>query len=256
MVAPAGWILDRAYQCPIYNVTGPSGQTAVVFGNLATATDTVVLIHGMASSKERFLSFALQCVDAGKAVIACDLPFHGERRVEPFASIMLYPPHPHFMKVCANVCKQLLDELPELLTALQVTQPVTVLGHSLGGRIAYHMALRRLDVRRVICVGAPIGVEAIPKGSTFTEKDHAYWNPIDPFAGTGALLPVPITFIHGAADKVCPLFTIERLQQLVKETAPTVPFEILVVPDTGHEFTGPIRAAAFTVVTSESRTSH
>lgn len=255
MYVSAGWKLDWAYQCPIYNVTGPSGQKAIVFGNLATTTDIIVLIHGIASSKERFLSFALQCADAGKAVIACDLPFHGDRRVEPFGSIMLYPPHPHFMKVCANVCKQFLDELPELLTALQVTEPVTVLGHSLGGRIAYHMALRRLHVRRVICVGAPIGIESIPKGATFTEKDQVHWNPVDPFADTHALLPIPITFIHGAVDKVCPLFPIERLQQLVKETAPAVSFEILVVPDTGHEFTGPLHAAAFTLVMSDTATS-
>jgi vacuolar-type H+-ATPase subunit H len=57
---------------------------------------------------------------------------------------MLYPPHPHFMKVSATVCNTLLAELPETLNAIGVTKPVTALGHSLGGRIAYHMALRNL----------------------------------------------------------------------------------------------------------------
>jgi pimeloyl-ACP methyl ester carboxylesterase len=183
-------------------------------------------------------------VAAGKAVVAVDLPFHGERRSEPHGSIMLYPPHPHFMKVSATVCNTLLAELPGTLDAIGVTKPVTALGHSLGGRIAYHMALRNLAVKRVICVGSPIGVESIPKGANFTEKDYGYWQEIDPFAGTESIRRVPITFIHGANDKVCPLFTIERLQGLIHETSPDVIFEIKVIPDAGHELVGALEAAA------------
>lgn len=244
MTTPAGWASSRAVSTCIKTWKGPQGQTAVTFGDVHSAEDVVLMIHGMAGCKERFLSLALSCVDAGKAVIAVDLPYHGERRTEPHGSIMLYPPHPQFMKVSASVCNTLLDELPSTLDALGVTNPVTVLGHSLGGRIAYHMALRNLPVSRVICVGSPIGVESIPKGSTFTEKDHGYWKDIDPFAGTSDIRRVPITFIHGEKDKVCPLFTIERLQGLVKETSPDVAFTIKVIPDAGHELVGALEAAA------------
>jgi len=100
------------------------------------------------------------------------------------------------MKVSATVCNTLLAEIPATLDAIGVTKPVTALGHSLGGRIAYHMALRNLAVKRVICVGSPIGVESIPKGATFTEKDYGYWQEIDPFAGTESIRRVPITFIQ------------------------------------------------------------
>ena len=106
------------------------------------------------------------------------------------------------------------------------------------------LPLRNLEVKRVISVGSPIGVESIPKGSTFTEKDHGYWKDIDPFAGTESIRRVPITFIHGEKDKVCPLFTIERLQELVNETSPDVKFAIKVIPDAGHELTGALEAAA------------
>ncbi len=244
MSTSAGWVSSPAITAAVVRWTGPQGQTVVTFGDVRTADDVVLMIHGMAGSKERFLPLALACVDAGKAVIAVDLPYHGERRTEPHGSIMLYPPHPHFMKVSATVCNTLLSELPGILDAVGVKSDVTVLGHSLGGRIAYHMALRTLAVSRVICVGSPIGVESIPKGSTFTEKDHGYWKDIDPFAGTESIRRVPITFIHGEKDKVCPLFTIERLQGLVNETSPDVKFDIKVIPDAGHELVGALEAAA------------
>ena len=244
MSTSAGWVSSPAITAAVVRWTGPQGQTVVTFGDVRTADDVVLMIHGMAGCKERFLVLALACVDAGKAVIAVDLPYHGERRTEPHGSIMLYPPHPQFMKVSASVCNTLLSELPGILDAVGVTSDVTVLGHSLGGRIAYHMALRNLAVSRVICVGSPIGVESIPKGSTFTEKDYGYWQEIDPFAGTESIRRVPITFIHGANDKVCPLFTIERLQGLINETSPDVKFDIKVIPDAGHELVGALEAAA------------
>lgn len=244
MSTSAGWVSSPAITAAVVRWTGPQGQTVVTFGDVRMADDVVLMIHGMAGSKERFLPLALASVDAGKAVIAVDLPYHGERRTEPHGSIMLYPPHPQFMKVSASVCNTLLSELPGILDAVGVTSDVTVLGHSLGGHIAYHMALRNLAVSRVICVGSPIGVESIPKGSTFTEKDHGYWKDIDPFAGTESIRRVPITFIHGEKDKVCPLFTIERLQGLIHETSPDVKFDIKLIPDAGHELVGALEAAA------------
>lgn len=244
MPTSAGWLSSPAVTAAVVRWTGPQGQTVVTFGDVAASDDVILMIHGMAGCKERFLALALACVDAGKAVVAVDLPYHGERRTEPHGSIMLYPPHPQFMKVSASVCNTLLAELPGILDAVGVTSDVTVLGHSLGGRIAYHMALRNLPVSRVVCVGTPIGVESIPKGSTFTDKDHGYWKDIDPFAGTENLRRVPITFIHGEKDKVCPLFTIERLQALVQDTAPDIKFDIKIIPDAGHELVGPLEAAA------------
>lgn len=247
MSAAAGWVASKALTAAVVRWTGPQGQTVVTFGDVAASDDVILMIHGMAGCKERFLALALACVDAGKAVVAVDLPYHGERRTEPHGSIMLYPPHPQFMKVSASVCNTLLSELPGILDAVGVKTDVTVLGHSLGGRIAYHMALRNLAVSRVFCVGSPIGVESIPKGSTFTEKDHGYWKDIDPFAGTENLRRVPITFIHGEKDKVCPLFTIERLRDLVKGTAPDVEFDIKIIPGAGHELVGELE----TVVLAE-----
>jgi len=238
-----GWTSTPALTAAIVRWNGPRGQTVLTFGDVAASDDVILMIHGMAGCKERFLALALACVDAGKAVVAVDLPYHGERRTEPQGSIMLYPPHPQFMKVSASVCNTLLSELPGILDAVGVKTDVTVLGHSLGGRIAYHMALRNLAVSRVICVGSPIGVESIPKGSTFTDKDYNYWKDIDPFADTENLRRVPITFIHGEKDKVCPLFTIERLQTLVRGTAPDVPFEVKVIPDAGHELVAVLETA-------------
>lgn len=244
MSTSAAWVASAALTATMVRWTGPKGQTVLTFGDVAASNDVILMIHGMAGCKERFLALALACVDAGKAVVAVDLPYHGERRTEPHGSIMLYPPHPQFMKVSASVCNTLLSELPETLTAVGVKSDVTVLGHSLGGRIAYHMALRNLPVSRVVCVGTPIGVESIPKGSTFTEKDYGYWKDIDPFAETENLRRVPISFIHGENDKVCPLFTIERLQALVHETAPDINFDIRVIPEAGHELVGRLEAAA------------
>lgn len=163
MADATGWISTPALTTTVVRWTGPKGQTLVTFGDISNASEVILMIHGMAGCKERFLGLALACADTGKAVVAVDLPYHGERRTEPHGSIMLYPPHPQFMKVSAGVCNTLLSELPEMLTAIGVRQDVTVLGHSLGGRIAYHMALRNLAVSRVICVGTPIWCRVYPQ---------------------------------------------------------------------------------------------
>ena len=64
MSETTGWLETPAVTASIVRWTGPQGQTVVTFGDVRTAYDVVLMIHGMAGSKERFLPLALACVNA------------------------------------------------------------------------------------------------------------------------------------------------------------------------------------------------
>ncbi len=120
----------------------------------AAPTDIVIYQHGVTSAKENAYAFAKNLVDKGLAVIAIDLPLHGERSLDssrsansdPLAYINLT-----YLAVARDNLRQSILDVLGLRAALTVSQPqftgtplssinvrngstkVRMLGHSLGG---------------------------------------------------------------------------------------------------------------------------
>ncbi|BCI78129.1 VolA/Pla-1 family phospholipase [Vibrio cholerae] len=122
--------------------------------NGSTPTNIVIYQHGVTSAKENAYAFAKNLTAAGLAVIAIDLPLHGERSLDstrsansdPLAYINLT-----YLAVARDNLRQSILDVLGLRAALTVSQPlftgtplssinvrngstkVRMLGHSLGG---------------------------------------------------------------------------------------------------------------------------
>lgn len=119
----------------------------------STPTDIVIYQHGVTSAKENAYAFAKNLTAAGLAVIAIDLPLHGERSLDstrsansdPLAYINLT-----YLAVARDNLRQSILDVLGLRAALTVSQTlftgtplssinvgtgskVRMLGHSLGG---------------------------------------------------------------------------------------------------------------------------
>ncbi|GHY05675.1 lipase [Vibrio cholerae] len=119
----------------------------------AAPTDIVIYQHGVTTAKENAYAFAKNLTAAGLAVIAIDLPLHGERSLDstrsansdPLAYINLT-----YLAVARDNLRQSILDVLGLRAALTLSQPlftgtplsginvgtgskVRMLGHSLGG---------------------------------------------------------------------------------------------------------------------------
>ncbi|MCX9513088.1 lipase [Vibrio cholerae] len=119
----------------------------------STPTNIVIYQHGVTSAKENAYAFAKNLTAAGLAVIAIDLPLHGERSLDstrsansdPLAYINLT-----YLAVARDNLRQSILDVLGLRAALTLSQPffagtplsdinvgtgshVRMLGHSLGG---------------------------------------------------------------------------------------------------------------------------
>ncbi|WP_337909743.1 VolA/Pla-1 family phospholipase [Vibrio cholerae] len=123
--------------------------------NGSTPTNIVIYQHGVTSAKENAYAFAKNLTAAGLAVMAIDLPLHGERSLDstrsansdPLAYINLT-----YLAVARDNLRQSILDVLGLRAALTLSQPlftgtplsginvgtgskVRMLGHSLGGII-------------------------------------------------------------------------------------------------------------------------
>jgi abhydrolase domain-containing protein 6 len=87
--------------------------------------ETVFLIHGFQSNKDIWIRLARQLTKQYH-VIAIDLPAHGDSNI--------------LMEQSYTIPEQ-AKRVIAIMDALQLTHPVHVMGHSMGGAIAFHVAV-------------------------------------------------------------------------------------------------------------------
>lgn len=135
---------------------------------------TVVVLHGLFGSKRNWSSIARQLAPAFN-VYTVDLRNHGE---SPWDAQHDYP-------AMASDVAQLIEQ--------QVGLPVTLIGHSMGGKVAMYLALTRPDlVERLVVVDIP------PARSRGT----------------------PITYVH--AMQAVPLAKLSRRSEVEQALAETI----------------------------------
>ena len=86
--------------------------------------ETVLLIHGFQSNKDIWIRMAKQ-LTKNYHVIAIDLPAHGDSNI--------------LMDKSYTVPEQ-AKRVIAIMDKLQLTQPVHIMGHSMGGAISFHVA--------------------------------------------------------------------------------------------------------------------
>src|SRR5246127_937925 len=128
---------DRSY--PKYPVVRTSNgvRLAVCDTGPRTAEHTVVFLHGLClnqTSWERQITYLLRRYGRSVRVISYDHRGHGRSAAAPMNSYRI---------------DQLADDLAQVLTALEVTGPLTLVGHSMGGMTALAYLGRPVAARPV-----------------------------------------------------------------------------------------------------------
>jgi predicted alpha/beta-hydrolase family hydrolase len=122
------------------------------------------------------------------------------------------------------------DRLPVLIAAHRAALvdarsrhrgPVFLIGKSMGGRIGCHLALEE-PVAGVVCLGYPL------RGQRGQLRDEVL-----------VALRVPVLFVQGSRDPLCPLDLLERARGRM-----TAPSALLVVEGGNHSLEVGVRALA------------
>jgi len=134
-----------------------------------------VLLHGLTASPRTWREFARVRHERGENVLVPRLPRHGhaDRMSEALAGL---------------TSEELLAQGARILdAAAQLGEEIVLVGHSLGGSLALHVAHHDARVDRVVAVAPFLGLRLLPRdwhawARAVLEKTpnrFLYWNPID-----------------------------------------------------------------------------
>lgn len=123
--------------------------------------DTVFLIHGFQSNKDIWVRLARE-LTSRYHVIAIDLPAHGESTILPDRSYTVPEQAKRVMAIMA---------------AMKLEQPVHLMGHSMGGAIAFHVAVMAPERVKTLALVSSAGVIS-PTPSELWRQNQQGKNPL------------------------------------------------------------------------------
>jgi pimeloyl-ACP methyl ester carboxylesterase len=162
--------LDRA-EAPLLG----EEMHSVVLDRGVRAARVTVLLHGLTASPRTWREFARVRFERGENVLIPRLPRHGhaDRMSEALAGL---------------TSEELLAQGARILDAAALLgQEIVLVGHSLGGALALHVAHHDPRVDRVVAVAPFLGIRLLPRDwhawtravLERTPNRFLYWNPID-----------------------------------------------------------------------------
>lgn len=127
-----------------------AGTMHAMVANRGGPLPTLVVLHGLGSEISDYARLLWRLAPHFQRVVAIDLPGHGESELQTPVNLNNF----------VGALSETVDNL--------APGPIVVLGHSLGGMSAMHLALRRRDKVRsmVLCS---------PAGGPFTPQDREYY---------------------------------------------------------------------------------
>jgi carboxylesterase len=148
---------------------------SVVLDHGERAARVVVLLHGLSASPRTWREFARVRYAAGENVLVPRLPRHGhaDRMSEALAGLS---------------SDELIDHAERIIgAAAELGDEIVLVGHSLGGALALHLAHREARVTRAIAVAPFLGINRLPRdwhaiARSLLERApnrFLYWNPIE-----------------------------------------------------------------------------
>ena len=150
-------------------------RTALYHHGRRTAR-VVVLLHGLTASPRTWRDFALARRDRGETVLVARLPRHGHRDRRTRALTGLG-------------ADELTAASQRILTAAaSLGDEIVLVGHSLGGALALHLAHADERVDRAIAIAPFLGIRRLPHDAhrfvrALVERAPSfflYWDPLDP----------------------------------------------------------------------------
>jgi uncharacterized protein len=183
----------------------------------------VVIVHGAGSSKENHADFARLATAGGWAVLAFDLPGHGDSE----------PP-------MSGAAVEDVVAMARLLASQDGVDPgrVAVRGSSLGGFLAIHAAAASLQIAGVIAI-CPAGQEHLASGLRRGSFEMRVDDPLgleawllshDIGEAVEQIAPRPLILMHAEGDTQIPSDHSEELYDRARE-----PRKLIVAPGGAHQ---------------------
>jgi pimeloyl-ACP methyl ester carboxylesterase len=185
----------------------PTGDTWVAAWRWG-AGPAVLLVHGWEDDHHCFDAMIARLVASGQAVIAFDLPAHGDSGG---------------LRTALPAAAHAVADVAELLGPVRA-----VVGHSFGGAAATLAIAAGLEVERAVIMSSPVSVARVLDGVTArlglsAERRHGIEDALVQRVGVplellelepiAKRLHVPTLVVHSRDDRVVPFFAGVRLQR-------------------------------------------
>lgn len=226
------------------------GLAALTFAppEIASALDPqaplVFVLHGLGARKERHLDLCLRLARAGFVACMYDAPHHGERRTETAAALSGPPTTLEFAHAFADTVQGTVRDA-QILASYFGRQRYGVVGHSMGGFSATHLAIR--DVRAVVIVNISGSIDVTPPPNLAVEPEivNAYAE-ADPAGRAASIAPRPYLIVQGADDTIVLAAGAQRLYEAARPGYRDAPARLRldILPGIGHDWNEDIAARA------------
>lgn len=146
------------------------------------AAPTVLLVHGWACDAYVFRYNMPALADAGYRAVAIDLKGHG---------LSDKPTAAHEYTIDA-----LVEHLADVLDVLELDR-VALAGHSLGGSLVYHFALRYPQRARCVGLLSPVGLSGVPLMWLYKLVTPAFLAPLIKHVRSRAVVKIALRRVYG-----------------------------------------------------------
>jgi len=222
------------------------------------ALPAVILVHGLNSSKERNLAFAMHLANNGFLVILPDAYNHGDRGTSTFLRDLLTNTAKTIVDVIINTVEDIIRVVDYLCGERDDAdcEKIGMTGISLGAMITFTTGINEKRIKVLVPIIASGDLTTVASESSLTNEifninkidKEEILGPlvfkniiaqIDPVISPHAFFPRPLLMINGEKDTVFPINAVQRTIQAFKKAYSQSPemFKYIIVPDAGHEVT-------------------
>ena len=229
------------------------------------ALPTVIVVHGLASAKERNLAFAMQLANSGFLVVLPDVYNHGDRGSSTFLTDLFSNPVNTIFDAVTNTVDDIIRLIDYLCQERDDSdcEKIGITGISLGGIITFITGINERRIKVLVPILASGDLLTIAQESSLTQEIHSVnkldmkelsiplglqnvLSQLDPVMNPTKYFPRPLLMINGEKDTVFPTKAVRKTIEVLKKAYTRNPslFRYRIFPGVGHEVTASMINAA------------
>ena len=225
----------------------------------------VIVVHGLASAKERNLTFAMNLADNGFLVLLPDVYNHGDRGSPTFLTDLFTNPLVTIFDAIANTIDDIIRIVDYICEERKDAdcEAIGITGISLGGLITFTTGIQEHRIKVLVPIISSGDFLTIIQESSLTkaiynvnktEKQEKtlpaglknILTQLDPVFNASKFFPRPLLLINGENDTVFPAKAVTRTVNALKKAYSANPslFKHIIFSGVGHTVTQDMKSAA------------